>query len=222
MIVVILAAGTGKRLGLGDKAFVDLSGRSILEISAGKFDTFDEIKKAVAVVPPGLTDEAGTLLGDRWTVVVGGATRMESLERAVDALAGEASDMTVMVHDAARPFVSTGLIRRLADSFAGGDADLVAPGIASADAVKFMGADKESVVATIGKNSVVLAQTPQITTMAVLRDGLAVARDTGRVADDESQLAEWLGGDITVIPGERENFKITSPFDLKLARLLAK
>lgn len=221
MIVVMLAAGSGKRLGIGVKAFVELAGRPMLLISARKFEQVKQAGRAVAVVPQELVGKAAELLGDRWFVTSGGKIRMESLARAVDALDDESPDTVVMVHDAARPFVSDMMINRVLDAFAGEDADLVAPGTMPVDAVKFLGQDRGGVVATIGKDRVMMVQTPQVTTLGTLRDGLAVAMDTGRVANDEAQLVEWLGGRVTLVEGERENFKITDSFDLKYAQWLA-
>ena len=220
MIVVIVAAGMGKRLGMGAKAFIDLGGHSMLEISAQKLGQAKGFGRGVAVVPLGMIEQAIALLSDNWMVVEGGKNRMESVGAAVDSLADEPADALVMVHDAARPFVSEQLIQRVLNRFADGDADLTIPGLMPVDAVKFLGKANNNIVTTIGRDRTILAQTPQVTTLGVLRDGLDLAHRTGRIASDEAQLIEWLGGRVTVVNGERSNFKITDTFDMEQARWL--
>ncbi len=220
MIVLMVAAGKGERLGMGAKGFIELGQRPMIEVTARGLEHVQDLERAVAVVPEDMEERAQDLLGEPWEVIKGGPTRMASVECAVQHLKDVADKAVVMVHDGARPFASRSLFERLTTAFMENNVDLVAPCIEPTDAVKFMGTDSHKVVATIGKERVRLVQTPQITVMRVLRDGLAVARKTGRVAGDEAQLVEWLGGEVLLVAGEHNNFKITNPFDLQLARLL--
>ena len=221
MIVVMLAAGKGNRLGDGPKAFVEIGGRSLIEMTARVLEGVDGVDRMVAVLPEKEVDRAKGLLVRPWDVIPGGPDRMDSLERAVQYLDGVNEGEVVLVHDGARPFAGSDLCMRVKDDFLRGDADLVAPGLAPVDAVKFMGSGKDSVVASIAKDRVRMVQTPQVTRLKCLRDGIAVARRTGRMAVDEAQLVEWLGGRIRLVAGKQENFKITTPFDLEVARWMA-
>ena len=221
MIAIILAAGKGTRLGQGFKAFVEIQGETLLEKTASVFKALEQVDMRLAVVPKTEINRSRDLLGPDWQVLAGGEQRMDSLGTAVEFIKHMPASTVVLVHDVARPFVKKKLCEEIIEDFENGDADLVAPAIEAVDAAKFIGKSGNYVVASISKQRVRLVQTPQLTRLQVLIDGLTVAQQTGRIAVDEAQLVEWLGGRVHLIPGDQRNFKITTPFDLKVARCLA-
>jgi 2-C-methyl-D-erythritol 2,4-cyclodiphosphate synthase/2-C-methyl-D-erythritol 4-phosphate cytidylyltransferase len=146
-------------------------------------------------------------------VVEGGARRQDSVARAF-ARVGSRADI-VVIHDAARPLVSEAVIRRTIDAAAQSGAAIAA--LQARDTVKR--ADRSgTIVGTLPRDEIYLAQTPQAFRVAVLRDALAIADD----ATDEATLAERAGHPVRVVEGDPRNLKITTPEDLETAeRLLA-
>jgi 2-C-methyl-D-erythritol 4-phosphate cytidylyltransferase/2-C-methyl-D-erythritol 2,4-cyclodiphosphate synthase len=135
--------------------------------------------------------------------------------RAFDAVGGAAD--VVLVHDAARPFVSEEIITRTIGAAAEYGAAIAAMPVS--DTVKRIERREPStfIVETIPRESVVLAQTPQAFRRDVLRDAVALGR-TGVDATDEAGLAERAGHVVHVVEGERANVKITTAADLDTAR----
>jgi 2-C-methyl-D-erythritol 4-phosphate cytidylyltransferase len=139
--------------------------------------------------------------------VAGGATRSESVRHALDA-APEAS--VVVVHDAARPLVTVELVRRCVDALEEGFDGVIAA-IPVTDTVKEV--EQGRVVGTPDRGRLWAAQTPQVFRAEALR------RTAGEATDDAS-LVEAMGGSVRVIEGMRENFKITTPLDARVAEML--
>jgi 2-C-methyl-D-erythritol 4-phosphate cytidylyltransferase len=216
--VIVAAAGSGERLGVGmPKALVPLGGRPILAYSvltaaacprvalvmvAGPSDRVAETREAVEAVA----------LEVPVSVVAGGATRQESVRLALEAVP---SDVAILVcHDAARPFASAALFGRVIDAVSGG-AEGVVPVLRPADTVKRL--DGGVVAGTIPRDSIGLAQTPQAFAAASLRRAHARAEQEGVAATDDAMLLEELGIRVVAVPGERSNFKVTTPGDLEWA-----
>jgi 2-C-methyl-D-erythritol 4-phosphate cytidylyltransferase/2-C-methyl-D-erythritol 2,4-cyclodiphosphate synthase len=216
VVAIIAAGGRGERLGAGvPKQLVEIGGRSILERSVALFDRCDRVHEIVVVVPPELEEERGwaARVGKPLRIVRGGARRQDSVANGF-AAAGDRCDI-VVVHDAARPFASLGLIARTIDAAAGCGAALAA--VPARDTIKLV--DAGVVSATIPRERVRLAQTPQ----AFRRDVLARAIEAGTgaaEATDEASLAERAGFGVALVEGESTNIKITTPEDLELARSL--
>ncbi|MFW0795173.1 2-C-methyl-D-erythritol 4-phosphate cytidylyltransferase [Gordonia sp. CPCC 205515] len=214
--VIVPAAGSGTRLGEAlPKAFVDLDGRSILEVCVAGIVDAGIADSVVVVVPVDLIDTARTLVPDV-TVVAGGAHRSESVRAGLDAL-GSDYDI-VLVHDAARPLVPASVFRRVVDGVRAGHPAVV-PGLPVADTLKQVdpsgSSSAERVVATVDREVLRAIQTPQgFTREALLR---AHADDSG-LATDDAGLAERCGIDVHVVPGDPLAFKITTPWDLRIAR----
>ena len=139
------------------------------------------------------------------TLVEGGKTRKESVETAVYAL-GEVD--AVLIHDGARPNVSTALINRVLD--AGKSSNAVIPGLKVTDTVKWV--ENGTVIKTIDRNFLVRVQTPQYFELSALKNAYKQAIND---ATDEAMLLESLGINIMVVDGEEENVKITYPEDKK-------
>ena len=139
--------------------------------------------------------------------VAGGTTRSESVRNALDA-APEAS--IFVVHDAARPLVTVELVRRCLDGLEGVDGVIAA--VPVTDTVKEV--EDGEVIRTPDRGRLWAAQTPQVFRADVLR------RASGADATDDASLVEAVGGRVRVVEGMPENFKVTSPLDVRVAEML--
>jgi 2-C-methyl-D-erythritol 4-phosphate cytidylyltransferase len=213
--VIVVAAGDGQRLGAGvPKAFCDVGGRTLLEHAAARFVAHPDVRDLVIVAPPALTGSAAALTPVA-AVVAGGRTRQESVRCGLAALAEDVD--AVLVHDVARPFVPAEVISRVVAALAGG-ADAVIPAVAVIDTVKRVDAS-DAVVETLDRTSLRAVQTPQGFRRAVLDEAHAAGDGSG--VTDDAALVEARGVRVVVVEGAAESFKITRPWDLELARLLA-
>ena len=216
---IIAAAGEGRRLGAGvPKQLLDVGGRSILERSISAFVGHERVDDVIVVLPAAMVGEPPVWMKQSVPavrIVAGGARRQDSVANAFDSVA-EDSDV-VLVHDAARPFVSADLISRAIDAAAEHGAAIVA--VPARDTVKRVEArgGAHVVSGTIPRDTVYLAQTPQAFRRAVLGDAVALGR-SGVDATDEAMLAEQAGHAVVVVEGEPSNVKITTQDDLDAAR----
>ncbi|KXT58545.1 2-C-methyl-D-erythritol 4-phosphate cytidylyltransferase [Gordonia sp. QH-12] len=208
---LIPAAGRGTRLGeTVPKAFVELDGVTLLELSASAARRSGVVDVIVVAAPPELLDRAAALVPDA-VVVPGGAERSDSV-RAGLAAVPEAE--LILVHDAARALTPPALFASVVTALRGG-ADAVVPGIAVADTLKRV--DVHGLVReTPDRSELRAVQTPQGFTAQVLRR----AHDAQADATDDAGLVEALGIPVRVIPGDAMAFKVTTQFDLALARLI--
>ncbi|MEO7274779.1 MAG: 2-C-methyl-D-erythritol 4-phosphate cytidylyltransferase, partial [Vicinamibacterales bacterium] len=216
---IIAAGGAGRRLGAAvPKQLLDLGGQSMLTRSVRAFDTHPEVDEIIVAMPAELVDEArGRVSGvaGAITFVAGGRTRQESVARAFDRVS-ESTDV-VLVHDAARPFVTAGVISRAIAAAAAHGAAIAA--MAVTDTVKRVTQDEHGAVVTetLPREAIVLAQTPQAFTRRVLGEAVALGR-AGVDATDEAGLAERAGHAVRIIEGDADNVKITTTADLEAAR----
>ena len=217
---LLAAAGAGGRLGAGTpKAIVDLAGRPLVAWSLLALDAAATIERVVIAAPPGRERELEDLaagLAASVTVIVttGGASRSESVSNALDAL-GSADD--VAVHDAARPLVTPELIDRCVEQRRRWGCDGVVAAARAVDTIKEADAGGR-VIATLERSRLWAVQTPQVFGSDVLRAALAQG-DLGRAYDD-AQLVESVAGDVRIVEAPRQNFKVTTPHDLRVAELL--
>jgi len=209
---IIAAGGRGTRFG-GDrlKQLVEVQGQPVLERSVRAFLSHPEINEVIVALPAELMDPPPHYL-DRAHLVRGGDRRQDSVANAFRA-ASTASDV-VVIHDAARPFVSASLISRTIASAATNGAALAA--IAARDTVKRVGSD--TVLETLPRESIYLAQTPQAFRRHVLASALAITDD----ATDEAALAERAGHTVHIVNGDASNIKITTADDLRIAEALVR
>ena len=213
---IIAAGGSGTRLGADvPKQFLELGDRTILARSVDAFATHGRIAEVVIALPPG----AGAGFEGPGTatikVVPGGARRQDSVANAFDAVSPSAD--IVLVHDAARPFVSPAVISRTIDAAAEHGAAIAA--VAVTDTVKqvTMEGGRRVIAGTIPRESIYLAQTPQGFRREVLAKAVAAGRGEA-VATDEASLAELAGHPVHIVEGDIENVKITTAEDLDRAR----
>jgi len=208
---IIAAGGRGTRFG-GDrlKQLVEVQGQPVLERSVRAFLSHPEINEVIVALPAELMDPPPHYL-DRAHLVRGGDRRQDSVANAFRA-ASTASDV-VVIHDAARPFVSASLISRTIASAATNGAALAA--IVASDTVKKVG--HNTVLETLPRETIYLAQTPQAFRRHVLAAALAITDD----ATDEAALAERAGHTVHIVDGDASNIKITTADDLRVAEALA-
>ncbi len=149
-------------------------------------------------------------------VVEGGDNRQESVVNALNAVPAEADDV-VLVHDAVRPLIDTATIERTIHAVLEHGAAIV--GMPAVDTIKQVErtAHGALVTATIPREFVVLAQTPQGFRYGLLQRALAGATADGFVGTDEASVVERAGLPVAVVPGSQVNLKITQPGDLELA-----
>jgi 2-C-methyl-D-erythritol 4-phosphate cytidylyltransferase/2-C-methyl-D-erythritol 2,4-cyclodiphosphate synthase len=215
---IVAAGGSGRRAGLA-KQWLELGGETVLRRSARLLADSALVDELVLVVPPGdepRAVEALVGLGKPGRVVAGGPARADSVRNGLDALSGCG---VVLVHDAARPFATSGLATLVGEAAARDGAALAA--ILVTDTVKRSGpGDPPRVAATLDRRELWLAQTPQGFRRDLLLAAYRAAGAEAAVATDECALVERLGAPVTLVPGEAGNFKITSPEDVARARAL--
>jgi 2-C-methyl-D-erythritol 4-phosphate cytidylyltransferase/2-C-methyl-D-erythritol 2,4-cyclodiphosphate synthase len=213
---IIAAGGAGRRLGASvPKQLLEIGGVSVLARSVAAFDRHPDVSEVIVALPPDLVSEGARLFGETSravSVVAGGATRQESVAAAFAAV--PATTDVVLVHDAARPFVTEAVISRVIDAASRHGAAIAA--VPAIDTVKRVDADG-LIAETIPREAVFLAQTPQAFRRGVLDDAVALGR-TGVQATDEAGLAERAGHAVRVVAGDAGNMKITTTGDLDKAR----
>lgn len=213
---IIVAGGRGARVGGGrPKQLLDIGGRSMLQWSVSAFDAHPGVSEIVVVMPRDLTESVSFDQQKPGEIVFGGERRQDSVAAGF-AASDDAADI-VLVHDAARPFVSGELITRVIDAAAAHGAAL--PARQAHDTVKRAPAAGAAVVETIPRDTIWLAQTPQGFRRGVLAD--AIAKAGGAEATDEAMLAERAGYPVHIVEGDEQNVKITTKEDLERARAKA-
>jgi 2-C-methyl-D-erythritol 4-phosphate cytidylyltransferase len=210
--LVLAAAGTGSRFGGGaPKQFLDYRGRRLYLSALEPF--FGLVQEVVLVVPDGWVEpvrlEVRSIAAARITVVAGGESRQESVELGLGAVS--AGIEHVLVHDAARPFVSPELIGRVIRGTNHYGACI--PGLAPPDTVKVV--EGSRVLRTLPREGIRLAQTPQGFEIGLLARALARARAEEFNGTDEASLVERLNVPVHVVEGDPENIKVTWRHDLE-------
>ncbi len=217
---VVLAAGLGSRLGRGRKGVLPLGGRPLYAWSVAAFLAQDIVGQVVLVVHAadlaGVARSAARRFREaRLRVVPGGAERQDSVARGLDAL--DPGLEVVLVHDAARPFLKASLIAACARSarHLGGAVACVPV----KDSIKTV---DHGMLSGLPRERLLAAQTPQAFRGELLRAAHARARAAGAVYTDEAGLCEADGIPAAAVPSYGENFKITTPEDLLLARRIVR
>jgi 2-C-methyl-D-erythritol 4-phosphate cytidylyltransferase len=226
--MLLLAAGRGERLGGAvPKAFVDCAGATLFERSLRRLARVElrppfRARTIVAAVPAGeLPHVEASLRALRALglerVVLGGATRQESMAAAL-AAADPAAEL-VLVHDAARPFFPLAAAAAAMSLAWERGAALLA--VRAPDTMKRVDGEGR-VRATLDRADVWLAQTPQVARRSVLAAALERARADGFTGTDDVSLLEHAGAAAYVVEGSAHNLKVTTRADLELAELLAR
>lgn len=209
--LILVAAGSGQRLGADiPKALIRVAGESLIGHCLATAATVVGIDHVVVVAPErevaALQQQAPAV-----TVVAGGQTRDASVRAGLEALPGCSH---VLVHDAARPFTPAEVFERVIAALQEGAVSVV-PALPVADTIKRV--RDGLVVQTLDRAELVAVQTPQ----GFRTDALRAAHEarTGEVTDD-AMLMEQTGVQVRVVTGSDHAFKITTPFDLAVARAM--
>jgi len=213
VVALVPAAGRGVRLGESvPKAFVELAGRTMLRRAVDGLLESGVVDTVVVIVPEDLVDAARADLPEGVVVVVGGEERSDSVRAGLAAATGAE---LVLVHDAARALTPPSLVARIvAELHAGRTA--VIPVLPVSDTIKTVDV-LGAVTGTPPRSELRAVQTPQGFDANLLRRAY---QDVDGDATDDAGLVERLGERVRTIVGEPEAFKITTPWDLALARIL--
>lgn len=221
VLALVPAAGEGLRLAAGTaKALVRLGGVPLVVRAVGGLLASGAVSGVVVAVRDADLGLARELLPDgRVEVMTGGADRSASVRAAlVHGLRHRPGTSTVLVHDAARALTPPSLVVRLVEAVAAGAAAVV-PVLPLADTVKRVDGSG-AVLATMDRSVLRAVQTPQAFEVSVLRRAYDLADPTDHTATDDAGLVERLGEPVHTVPGEPLAFKITTPWDLRVAELL--
>lgn len=199
--VIVVAAGSGTRFG-GPKQHAPLAGRRVVDwsIDAAR-SVADGVVLVVAAADEGIEEPAVD------AVVVGGATRSDSVRAGLAAVPGDAQ--VVLVHDGARPLASHALFRSVVDAVLAG-ADAVVPAVTVVDTIT----DLDGV--PVDRDALRAVQTPQ----GFLGSSLRAVHAARPEATDDATLVVAGGGRLRTVQGERWNLKITEPDDLLVAETI--
>lgn len=214
--VIIVAGGKGLRMGSDlPKQFLPVGGKPVLMRTLEAFHAADPAMRLVLVLPraqqaywQGLCREYGFTLPH--VVADGGETRFHSVRNGLALVEG---DGLVGVHDGVRPFVAPDVIRRCYALAA--EQKAVVPVI---DVVETVRRVEEGRSTTVPRDDYKLVQTPQVFEAALLRR--AYEQPYRTAFTDDASVVEALGFPVCLTAGNRENIKITTPFDLKIAAAL--
>ena len=214
---VIVAAGTASRMGGIDKVMAELDGEPMILRTVRTFQNCDAVKEIVVVTREDLILPIMRLcagLSKVQAVICGGATRPESVQLGLNALSSKVK--LVAVQDGARPLVTEAVIDRAIR--AAHTYGAAAPAIAVKDTIKVVsgGVVKE----TPDRAALQAVQTPQVFDFDLLRGALKKADADGAAITDDCSAVERLGMSVKMVEGDERNIKVTTPLDLKIAKLL--
>jgi 2-C-methyl-D-erythritol 4-phosphate cytidylyltransferase len=236
VIVIIPAAGLGTRMappsitgGKKSKQFTELAGTPILIHTLRRFASSPAVaeiwvalrKSEIAEFRARLEKEGKDILQKRIELVEGGEHRQQSVANALAAIAASPDDI-ILVHDAVRPFVTAETIQeviRAAEKYGAAIA-----GMPAVDTVKQVDRTAEGalITATVPRERVVMAQTPQGFRYSILKKAFDEAVADGFMGTDEASLVERSGKEVAVVMGSPRNIKITTPADMELAEFYLK
>lgn len=215
--ILIVAGGRGTRMGGPQpKQFLELAGRPVLMHTLEAFDRWDASARLIVVLPEDQIDTWKRLceahvFGRIHRVVAGGETRFHSVRNGLGAVA---SNGLIAVHDGVRPLVAPSVIAACFAAAADGGAAV--PVVPVVESVREMDANGGS--RPVDRTRLRVVQTPQVFRADVLRAAYCLPYDP-RFTDDAS-VVEASGVAVRLVPGNRENIKLTTPMDLLLAEQL--
>ncbi len=226
VFVILPAAGIGTRMaaatGGAPKQFLSLGGLPILVHSLRAFLRVPQVSGIYISVREPEQDRLRELLtendlADRIHIVTGGDTRQESVANALAELPSGSDDDIVLVHDAVRPLIDPGTIERTIEAIQRHGAAIV--GMPAIDTIKQVErtADGALITATIPRELIVHAQTPQGATVRLMRRAFDEALADEFTGTDEASLLERANIPVHVVPGSARNLKVTQPGDLEIA-----
>ena len=211
---IITAAGSGRRFGEA-KQFKKLHGKPLYQYSLDTFiksRLFDEI---ILVIPNSKQEKVQKEIKRKYSsqvsLVIGGPDRQDSVKNAIQN--SNPNIDLVVIHDAARPFITTTLIEKCISACETSDGAIIA--MQPHDTIKF---SKDNIVEkTIDRSNIWMAQTPQAFNKRKILEAYSSSDFDDLIVTDESSLMEKLGYKIMIVPGTGKNFKITTFDDWKRA-----
>jgi 2-C-methyl-D-erythritol 4-phosphate cytidylyltransferase/2-C-methyl-D-erythritol 2,4-cyclodiphosphate synthase len=222
VVALIMAAGTGERFGAGAlKQSASLNGRAMIAWSADALAASPRVSGIILVAPGGQESGLRSLFsGDAarkmHAVVAGGPTRQDSVYNGLEQV--PAGVTHVLIHDAARPCLSTALRDRVLDAL--GSHDAVIPAVPVTDTL-IRDVDAR-VDAILDRVNIAGVQTPQGFRLDLIRRAHGDARNRGYKSSDDGSLVLALGEAVATVPGERTNLKVTYRDDIVIAEAILK
>ena len=217
---VIVAGGKGLRMGASiPKQFLPVNGLPILMLTIKRFREYDGSLRIILVLPREQHEYWNELcknyhFTDAYAVVEGGETRFHSVRNGLAAIPDDTQGV-VGIHDGVRPFPSVEVIRACYETAR--TAKAVIPVVPVVETVRHIVAGGKT--ETVDRADYRLVQTPQTFDIQLLKQ--AYAQPYRDCFTDDASVVESAGHEVTLIEGNRENIKITTPFDLRIARILA-
>ena len=219
--VIIVAGGKGLRMGSDiPKQFLPVGGLPVLMRTIMAFRHYDPLMGIILVLPKSQQQYWQELcleyhFREDVQIADGGETRFHSVRNGLALIPGNA-DGLVGVHDGVRPFPSTDAIRRVYEAARkSGAAVPVAPVV---DTLRHVNAEGGST--TVARSEYRIVQTPQTFDINLLRE--AYRQEYREAFTDDASVVESLGHDVALVEGNRENIKITTPFDLQVAEAVVR
>ena len=214
---VILAAGSASRMGGIDKVMAELDGKPMIARTVRAFQECDAVSEIVIVTREDLILPITGLCKacpKVTAVVAGGKSRQESVGKGLNALSKDVK--LAAVHDGARPLITWQLIDwviRAANTYGA-----AAPAIPVKDTIKTV--EGGVVVNTPERSKLRAVQTPQVFDIDLLKGALLKAWQDGAEVTDDCSAVERLGMKVKIVEGDEKNIKVTTPMDLRIARML--
>ena len=216
--IIIVAGGKGLRMGSDiPKQFLPIGGKPVLMRTLERFRAYSSALHIILVLPEAQQDYWRQLCEDyhfdvEHQIANGGQTRFHSVQNGL-ALVPDDAEGVVGVHDGVRPFPSIEVIRNCYETAR--TAKAVIPVIPVVETVRHLEGDKS---VTVPRGDYRLVQTPQTFDIQLLKSANRQPYNDGFT--DDASVVESYGFEITLVEGNRENIKITTPYDLKIAEIL--
>lgn len=219
VVAVVVAAGSGVRLGAGaPKALREVGDRALVAHAVNAL-AVGGVTRVVVVTRPELADDFAHALADAtvpWTTVPGGAERQDSVANGLaEVRRTEPSARWVLVHDAARPFVPASVVTSVIEALRSG-ASAVVPAIPVVDTIR-VAEPSPGEPTVVDRSRLRAVQTPQGFDLTVLARAHDHVRSAGTVVTDDAMACEAIGASVVLVEGSRDGLKVTDPFDLDVA-----
>jgi len=222
VVAIIVAGGFGKRMTTSiAKQYLLLNGIPVLSHTISRFEEASSVNDIILVVPPGDSEYVQRSIVEKFNlskvrhVVEGGSQRQDSVRNGLAMV--DNGDGIVLIHDGARPFITPDLIDRSVERARKSSALVL--GIPASDTVKSV-EEKNFIKKTLKRESVWLAQTPQVFRIDIIKKAYERAYDEGFYGTDDAEVVERMGITVEIMRGSTANIKITTPEDLVLGEFL--
>lgn len=217
---VIVAAGSGQRMGGIDKIMANLGDRPVIVHTIQAFQNCPLVQEIVVVTREERMGDINQLVR-QWNctkvsrIVRGGESRMESVAIGI----GRADERArlIAIHDGARPLVSQSVLTEVIA--AAGETSAAAPAISVKDTIKEVDGDS-LILRTVPRETLRAVQTPQVFDRDLIKAALFRAKEAGESLTDDCAAVEAMGMKVKLTSGSERNIKITTPIDLALGEVI--